>query len=137
MAEVIKKQRPVYRNIHVAQILRYRLPLAGKVSILNRVSGAMLFLALPLLLLPLLEKSLGSEISFDEFRTIVGSPYVKLILLVLLWGFLHHFCAGLRYLILDFGVGVEKQSSSKSARAVFIVSLTLTFILGLKLFGAF
>jgi succinate dehydrogenase / fumarate reductase cytochrome b subunit len=131
------KNRPVFRNIHVTQILRYRLPWAGKVSILHRVSGALLFLALPVVLLPLFELSLTSEISYDRFREVVGQWWVKLILFVLLWGYLHHFCAGLRYLLLDVHVGTEKESAQKSAMAVLAVSLGLTLLLGLKFFGVF
>jgi succinate dehydrogenase / fumarate reductase cytochrome b subunit len=131
------KNRPVFRNIHITQILRYRLPWAGKVSILHRVSGALLFLALPVLLLPLFELSLSSEISYDRFREVVGQWWVKLILFVLLWGYLHHFCAGLRYLLLDVHVGTEKESAQKSAMVVLAVSLGLTLLLGLKFFGVF
>ena len=141
MAEIsdknVAKARPVFRNIHVTQILRYRLPWAGKVSILHRVSGALLFLALPLVLLPLFDLSLTSEISFDRFREVVGQWWVKLILFVLLWGYLHHFCAGLRYLVLDVHVGTEKEAAQKSAIAVLAVSLGLTLLIGLKFFGVF
>ncbi len=141
MAEIsdknVAKARPVFRNIHATQILRYRLPWAGKVSILHRVSGAMLFLALPVILLPLFELSLTSELSFDRFREVVGQWWVKLILFVLLWGYLHHFCAGLRYLVLDVHIGTEKESAQKSAIAVLAVSLGLTLLIGLKFFGVF
>jgi succinate dehydrogenase / fumarate reductase cytochrome b subunit len=131
------KPRPVFRNIHITQILRYRLPWAGRVSILHRVSGALLFLALPVVLLPLFELSLTSEISYDRFRDVVGQWWVKLILFVLLWSYLHHFCAGLRYLVLDLHVGADKVSAQKSAIVVLAVSLGLTLLLGLKFFGVF
>lgn len=139
MAEAIikKKPRPEIRNIHVTQIIRYRLPLSGWLSILNRITGALLFLALPLVLLPLLDKSLTSELSFVEFRSAVASPLVKLLLLVLLWSFLHHMCAGVRYLALDLGIGLEKHKAIQSAAVSFGVSLALTFLIGLKLFGVF
>ncbi len=131
------KARPTYRNIHVTQILRYRLPWAGKVSILHRVSGALLFLALPLMLLPLFELSLTSELSFDIFRQVVGQWWVKLILFVLLWGYLHHFCAGMRYLLLDVHIGTKKEAAQKSAVMVLVISGALTALIGLKLFGVF
>ncbi|HEU4621067.1 MAG TPA: succinate dehydrogenase, cytochrome b556 subunit [Burkholderiaceae bacterium] len=137
MTEAVRKERPVYRNIHVFQIIRYRLPLSGKLSILHRISGALLFFAFPLVLLPLFEKSLTSELGWVEFRSAVGSPLLKLILLVLLWSYLHHFCAGIRYLLLDVHVGLQKRQAVKNAGVVFAVSLGLTFILGLKLFGVF
>lgn len=132
-----QKQRPVYRNIHVTQILRYRLPLAGQLSILHRVSGALLFLALPVILLPLFDRSISSEISFEEMKGLVSNPFVKLVLLGLIWSYMHHFCAGIRYLVLDLHVGTDKDSARKSAALSFAISLSLTAIFGLKLFGVF
>ncbi|HEY1059018.1 succinate dehydrogenase, cytochrome b556 subunit [Limnobacter humi] len=137
MSNTVAKKRPEYRNIHVTQILKYRLPLAGKLSILHRVSGAVMFLALPIILLPLFDKSLTSELSFEEMKALVGNPLVKVVLLGLIWSYMHHFCAGIRYLVLDMHVGTDKYAAAKSAGSVFAVSLTLTAIFGLKLFGVF
>jgi succinate dehydrogenase / fumarate reductase cytochrome b subunit len=137
MSNVAQKPRPVYRNIHVTQILRYRLPLAGQLSILHRVSGALLFLALPVILLPLFDRSISSEISFEEMKGLVTSPFVKLILLGLIWSYMHHFCAGIRYLVLDLHIGTDKVAAQKSAAISFAISLTLTTVFGLKLFGVF
>ncbi|WP_028313020.1 succinate dehydrogenase, cytochrome b556 subunit [Derxia gummosa] len=138
MAEATtSRQRPEFRNIHVSDISKYRLPLAGRLSILHRITGAMLFLALPVVLLPLFEKSLTSELSFEAYREIASGPIVKLILLVLSWGYLHHMCAGVRYLLLDLHVGIDKESSRKSAAAVFAVSIALTVLVALKIFGVF
>ncbi|WP_213344918.1 succinate dehydrogenase, cytochrome b556 subunit, partial [Bifidobacterium longum] len=81
MSNTVAKKRPEYRNIHVTQILKYRLPLAGKLSILHRVSGAVLFLALPVILLPLFDKSITSELTFLEMQSLVSSPLVKIVLL--------------------------------------------------------
>ncbi|CAN5217771.1 succinate dehydrogenase, cytochrome b556 subunit [soil metagenome] len=117
--------------------MAYRLPLPGKLSILHRVSGAAMFLALPVILLPLLDMSLTSEYSFDQFRAIADHWYVKVVFFGLLWSFLHHFCAGIRYLMLDRHIGLEKAAANRSALVVFIVSLALTVVLGLKLFGVF
>jgi succinate dehydrogenase / fumarate reductase cytochrome b subunit len=136
MSDSAAKPRPQFRNISVPQILSYRLPLAGKVSILHRISGALLFLGLPLVLLPLLAASVGSPESFASVASIVGHPIVKLILLVLIWGYLHHFCAGIRYLVLDLHMSIEKAQAQKSAGLVLGVSLALTVVFGLKLFGA-
>jgi succinate dehydrogenase / fumarate reductase cytochrome b subunit len=136
MSDSAAKPRPQFRNISIPQILSYRLPLAGKVSILHRISGALLFLGLPLVLLPLLAASVGSPESFASVASIVGHPIVKLILLVLIWGYLHHFCAGIRYLILDLHMSIEKAQAQKSAGVVLGVSLALTVVFGLKLFGA-
>src|SRR4051794_10481763 len=89
------RPRPVYRNLGLADLLRYRLPLPGIVSILHRISGALLFVFLWLLLW-LLQSSVGNH---DQFRALYGNPLVKLIVFVLLWSLLHHLCAGIRYLI--------------------------------------
>jgi succinate dehydrogenase / fumarate reductase cytochrome b subunit len=67
---------------------------------------------------------------------VTGNPIVKLILLALIWGYLHHFCAGIRYLVLDLHIGMDKVSAQKSAGMVLGVSLALTLVFGLKLFGA-
>ncbi|TEA78481.1 succinate dehydrogenase, cytochrome b556 subunit [Allopusillimonas ginsengisoli] len=135
MSDSATKPRPQYRNLSVPQILSYRLPLAAKSSILHRVSGALLFLCIPLVILPLFALSVTSPESFAEMREWVANPLFKLVLLALIWGFLHHFFAGIRYLILDLHIGNDKYSAQKSAGVVFGVSLGLTLVFGLKLFG--
>ena len=138
MADIAaRKARPQYRNIHVSQILSYRLPAAGIVSILHRISGALLFLLGIPFGLYLLQQSLTSEISFETYRAIVGSVIGKLVLLVLLWAFMHHSIAGIRYLLLDRHVGIQKEASRTSATAVLVVTGVLTLAVALKLFGAF
>ncbi len=132
----IKKDRPIFRNIGLAQLIQYRLPWAGKVSILHRISGAALFLMLPFLLY-LLDQSLASEISYQKFQAITGHPLVKIMILGLIWSFLHHFCAGIRYLLLDLEIGVEKVDANRSAIIVFLLGLALTAIVGLKLFDLY
>ncbi len=128
----ISKRRPKYLALH-----EIRLPLAGYASILHRVSGAGLFLMLPLLIW-LLQLSLGSsQDSAALFSAVTGNILVKLILLGLLWAFLHHFCMGIRILLIDIHVGVEKQQAHASAVAVMVVSLALTLVFGLKLLGVY
>ena len=136
MSEVAKKAKPQFRNIHIMQLRNYRLPLAGLISILHRVSGAMMFLLLPFILY-LLDQSLLSEGTFDYFKGIVDNWFVKLVILAVSWAFLHHFCAGIRHLIMDNHIGIEKNSSRQSAVGVFAVSLPLTALVALKLLGAF
>jgi succinate dehydrogenase / fumarate reductase, cytochrome b subunit len=130
------RKRPQFRNIHVSQIVSYSLPPAGMVSILHRISGAALFLFLPLLLW-LFDLSLISELSFARLTEIAGQWWMKLILLGLAWAFLHHLVAGIRYLVLDLHIGLDKGPSRSSALAVFAVSIPLTLIAGLRLFGVF
>ena len=129
--------RPQFRNIHVSQLFYYRLPLAGIVSILHRISGALLFLIGIPFVLYLLQQSITSEISFEKYRELTSHWFARLILLGLIWSYLHHFCAGIRYLVLDLHVGISKEQSHVSSIAVLVVSLVLTFLVALKLFGAF
>lgn len=136
MAESAVKPRKSFRNISVPQILSYRLPPAGQISILHRISGALLFLALPIIILPLFAMSFVSPAGFEAISVLASFTLVKLVLLVLIWGYLHHFCAGIRYLVLDLHVGLDKVSAQRSARMVLGVSLALTLVFGLKLFGA-
>lgn len=135
MSEIAKK-RPQFRNIHITQIAGYRLPLAGFISILHRVSGALMFLLLPFVLY-LLEQSLTSEGTFAQLKGIASHWYVKLVILALSWAYLHHFCAGLRHLVMDYHIGLDKNSARQSAVGVFAVSLPLAALVALKLFGAF
>jgi succinate dehydrogenase / fumarate reductase cytochrome b subunit len=126
MADAVSK-RPKYLNLR-----EIKLPLPGWVSILHRISGAGLFLMLPLLIW-LLGLSLRSPETFGTFTAIISHPLVKLLLLGLLWAYLHHFCMGIRILLLDMHIGIEKAQARASATAVLVVSLTLTVLLGAKL----
>jgi succinate dehydrogenase / fumarate reductase cytochrome b subunit len=136
MSEAVKKNRRQYGVMSFAQTVHYRLPLAGFVSILHRASGMLMFLLLPFVLY-LLDKSLTSEISFEYFKGFTSHWFVKLVILALVWAYLHHVGAGIRHLLMDVHVGVDKDSGRKSAVAVFVFSLTLTLLVALKLFGAF
>jgi succinate dehydrogenase / fumarate reductase cytochrome b subunit len=139
MSEAVTQGKQVKRQYGVMRLtdaLGYRLPLAGVVSILHRISGGLMFVLLPFVLY-LLDKSLLSEISFEQFRGFVSHWFVKLVILALVWAYLHHFCAGVRHLFMDFHVGLDKDSGRKSAVGVFAVSLPLTLLVALKLFGAF
>jgi succinate dehydrogenase / fumarate reductase cytochrome b subunit len=136
MAEAVKKPKPEFRNIGIGQLLKYRLPLAGRVSILHRASGAILFILLPFSLY-LLEQSLTSELSFDTLKGFVSGTIVKIIVLVVAWAFLFHFFAGLRFLLMDTHRAVSKQGGKNTALVVLILSTLLTLAVALKLFGVF
>ncbi|HTD91002.1 MAG TPA: succinate dehydrogenase, cytochrome b556 subunit [Burkholderiales bacterium] len=116
--------RPKYLNL-----MEIRLPLPAFVSILHRVSGALLFLMLPVLLC-LLSSSLESPPSFAIFKTWVGNPLVKIVLLGVLWAYLHHFCAGIRHLALDLHMGLDIETARAASYAVMGVSLVLTAVIG-------
>ena len=130
------KPRPEFRNIHISQILQYKLPPPGMVSIMHRISGAALFLTLPFILW-LFDLSLTSELSYTRLADFAGHWLVKLVLVGLAWAFLHHLIAGLRFHKLDLHVGVDKPAARTSALAVFAISLPLTLLAALKIFGAF
>lgn len=135
MSDQASRTRPIYRNVTILQILTYRLPPAAKTSILHRISGALLFLALPIIIVPLFGKTITSPESFASIADWLSHPLWKLILLVLIWGYLHHFCAGIRFLLLDNHIGNDREPSQRSGAIVIGVSLALTFIFALKLFG--
>ena len=129
--------KPRYTNINAVRDLpKYRLPLAGFVSILHRISGFILAAMLPVIAY-MLDLSLTSELSYERFISYFAPLWVKLLLLGVAWAFLHHLCAGVRHLLMDLHVGMEKDSAKNSAVAVFAVSLLLTAAIALKTFGVF
>jgi succinate dehydrogenase / fumarate reductase cytochrome b subunit len=138
MAEILTKPRREFKNIGLGQILfAYRLPLAGRTSILHRVSGVLLFVFLPFLLY-LFDQSLTSELSFEVFKGFLSNIVVKLITLVLAWAFLFHFCAGIRHLFMDTSHALTtKEKGKQTSIVVLVVSSVLTLAFALKLFGAF
>jgi succinate dehydrogenase / fumarate reductase cytochrome b subunit len=139
MAEPLK-QRPVYRNIHITQIMKYRLPPAGIVSILHRVSGVGMFLMMPFIIW-MFDNSLTSEISYEKFTSVFnagvgGLPgwFFKLIALGLIWAYLHHFIAGVRHLYMDMTHAVTREFGHNTAVVTLGLSVLLTVVLGYKLF---
>jgi succinate dehydrogenase / fumarate reductase cytochrome b subunit len=143
MTELAKK-RPEFRNINALRDLpTYRLPPAGWVSILHRVSGLLMFLLLPLIIW-LFDNSITSEISFAKFSAafnvglgFVPGWFMKLVALALIWGYLHHLIAGLRHLYMDVCHAVSKEFGKSSAIVTLALSLGLTAVLGAKLFGLY
>ena len=142
MTDSVKK-RPVYTNIHVTQIVSYRLPPAGIVSILHRISGLLMFLLLPFAVW-MLDKSLITEISIETFTNFfvagaAGIPgcFVNLVALGLIWGYLVHFIAGVRHLWMDATHSVSKAQGHNSALITLGLSTLLTLLLGAKLFGLY
>ena len=122
------KPRPVYLNL-----VQIRLPLPGMVSILHRISGALLFvLGIPVLLYAL-ERSLASPESFAALQMSMAHPLAKLVLITLVWAYLHHFCAGIRYLLIDAHVGDDLRPARQSSIIVLVASLALTLIVAVRL----
>ncbi|MFZ6813235.1 succinate dehydrogenase, cytochrome b556 subunit [Undibacterium sp. Rencai35W] len=135
MSEVVKA-KPRFGVMRLIDATGYRLPLAGFVSILHRASGMLMFLLMPFILY-LLDKSLTSELSFAVLKNFTSGVFVKLIILAISWAYLHHFCAGIRHLFMDLHIGLNKDSARKSAVGVLAISLPLTALVALKLFGVF
>jgi succinate dehydrogenase / fumarate reductase cytochrome b subunit len=143
MTELTKK-RPEFRNINaLSDLPSYRLPAAGIVSILHRISGAVMFLLLPFIIW-MFDTSVSSEISFAKFKAAfnVGlgfAPgwFVKLVALALIWAYLHHLIAGLRHVYMDVNHAVTKEFGKSSALFTLALSVGLTVILAAKLFGLY
>ena len=130
-------------NMRLIEALQYRLPLAGVVSILHRVSGMLMFFLLPFIVW-MFDASVTSEVSYDGFTSafVAGigplpGLFVKLVALALIWAYLHHAVAGVRHLWMDATHSVTKQQGHSSAVATFAISIVLTVALGAKLFGLF
>ena len=116
--------RPKYLNL-----LLIRMPLPAIVSIMHRISGAALFLALPLMLW-WLQQSLTSNRTFAEFQTLFSNPLVKLVVIALLWGYMHHLCAGIRHVVMDMHYGLELKTVRLTSMLVLGVSVALTAVIG-------
>jgi succinate dehydrogenase / fumarate reductase cytochrome b subunit len=124
----VVKPRPVYLNL-----LAIRQPVPAIVSILHRISGALLFLVgIPVLLWGV-QRSLASPDAFAQWKAAVAHPFAKLVLLLLAWAYIHHLLAGLRHLVLDLHVGVELASARRSAAIVFVLALLITLIVAVRL----
>jgi succinate dehydrogenase / fumarate reductase cytochrome b subunit len=137
MAEIAKKRPGSMRLIDATQ---YRLPAAGWVSILHRVSGVLMFALLPFVIW-MLDTSLTSEISYGVFRDAMSGGigifpgwFLKLLALALIWAYLHHFIAGVRHVWMDVTHSVSKEFGANSAVFTLAVSILLTLALGYKLF---
>ena len=148
MTELATPPRPPrreFRNINAfTDLTTYRLPPAGIVSILHRVSGVIMFLLLPFIIW-MFDTSISSDISYARFKAAFNSGLgfvpgvlVKLVALALIWAYLHHFIAGLRHLWMDVShAAVTKEFGQTSALVTLALSIGLTVVLGLKLFGAY
>jgi succinate dehydrogenase / fumarate reductase cytochrome b subunit len=143
MTELAKK-RPEFRNINaLVDLPTYRLPAAGFVSILHRISGLVMFLLLPFVVW-MFDTSVSSEISFAKFKAafnvgvgFVPGILVQLVALVLIWAYLHHLIAGVRHIYMDAHHAVSKEFGKSSAVVTLVLSLGLTAALGAKLFGLY
>lgn len=141
MTTPMSKPRP--GPMKLIDATQYRLPLAAKVSILHRVSGIIMFVLMPFIIW-LFDTSLSSEVSYERFTAAfsvgigpVPAVLVKLVVLALIWSYLHHLVAGLRHIWMDATHSVTKAQGHSSAVFTFVVSIVLTVALGAKLFGLY
>jgi succinate dehydrogenase / fumarate reductase cytochrome b subunit len=127
-----KKIRPKYLSLP-ALLFEIRLPVPGWVSILHRISGALLFFPFAAWLLYMLDTSLGSERGFQYIKDqYLQLPLVKLGVLVFIWSYCHHFCAGIRYLFLDLDKGVDLKTARLTSWIVIAAGLALTAWFGAR-----
>ena len=128
-----KKPRPKYLSL-TALLFEIRMPVPAWVSILHRISGALLVVPLAAWLLYLLDASLASEQGFARIKDVYLKMLpVKVGLLLFVWAYCHHFCAGIRFLLLDLNRGIELRQARASSVVVLVVSLALTAVFGAKL----
>jgi len=143
MTEAARK-RPEFRNINaLSDLPSYRLPAAGWVSILHRVSGALMFLLMPFIIW-MFDSSITSEISFAKFAAafnvglgFIPGWFMKMVALAIIWAYLHHSIAGIRHLYMDTFHAVTKEFGKSSAVVTLVLSLGLTVVLAAKLFGLY
>jgi len=112
-------KRPVYLNL-----FKIRLPTTGIVSFAHRVSGVLLFLAIPFSIY-LLDLAVTSKQGFEQNIQLLQQPILQVFLLLLVWALVHHFLAGIRYLLLDFDIGIDKAGSNISAWIVIIAEVCI------------
>lgn len=128
-----KKARPKYLSLP-ALLFEIRLPLPGWISILHRISGLLLFFPLAAWLLYLLDASLASDQGFERVRShYLQLPVVKLALLLFVWAYAHHFCAGIRFLFLDIDKGLDLRTARLTSALVLLVSLAVTAVVAVKI----
>ena len=119
----IKDNRPKYLNL-----LKIRLPITGIASINHRISGLLLFLAIPFSLY-LLQLSLKNKNGFDEVLNCLSSPFIKLALVLLTWSFVHHLFAGFRFLLIDQNIGISLPAARKTAWFVVFAAVIVTLVI--------
>ena len=121
------KPRPKHLNL-----FQISQPIPAIVSILHRLSGALLFLFVWLFLWGV-QHSLKSPEAFDAVRDTIEQPFVKILVIALAWAYFHHFFAGLRHLALDAHIGNALPKARAMAWAALVISLALTAMVGVLL----
>jgi len=121
--------RPFFLNL-----LQIRLPVAGVMSFIHRVSGVLMVLAVPLLIW-ILERSLANPDGFAQTRVILHTPIGQIGLILSMWALMHHLLAGIRFLLIDVDLGVRKPAYRITAFFVLTMSPLIAYLLALQLLG--
>ena len=127
-----KKPRPKYLSLS-ALLFEIRLPITAWCSGMHRISGAILILPFTAWLLYLLDTSLATEQGYNHVRSYMAMPIAKLGLLVFVWAYAHHFCAGIRALLLDLNKGIDIRHARISSYVVFVISIAITLYFGWRI----
>ena len=122
------KPRPVYLNLFAI-----RQPVPAIVSILHRISGALLFLVGIPLLLWVVQRSLASADAWAQMRGTLSTPLAKLVMITLAWAYFHHFIAGIRHLLMDMHWGMDLKSARQSSAVTIVLAILLTLAVAVKL----
>ena len=120
--------RPKYVDVNLLH-----LPIPGLVSIFHRVTGVVMFFFLIPALLFVLQYTVGSEDGFNQWKSYFAQPLVKMVFLGFVWAYMHHFFAGIRYLLLDVHIGVDLASARLSAKIVLGAGLVATILIGARI----
>jgi succinate dehydrogenase / fumarate reductase cytochrome b subunit len=120
--------RPKYVDVNMLH-----LPVPGLVSIFHRVTGVVMFVFLIPALLYVLQCTVGSEAGFNQWKSFFSEPLVKVIFLGFVWAYMHHFFAGIRYLLLDLHIGVALEAARFSAKLVLALGLLATIAIGVRI----
>lgn len=123
----VKNKRPVYLDV-----TKYKFPNTAIVSILHRVSGVVLFLFVPFLLLAL-DKSVSSGEEFTGLIHTLEMPVMKIVTFLFLASLIFHLVAGTRHLLMDMGIGETHRGGRLGANLVFIISGILILAAGVWL----
>lgn len=118
----VKKPAPKFLNLFVI-----KLPPSGIVSIAHRVSGVLMFVSIPLIAY-LFALSLESQQGFQQAQAWLASPPALILTVLLVWSFSHHLLAGIRHLLLDIDIGVQRSQARTSAWLVNLGALLLTVL---------
>ena len=122
MADVKRVERPLSPHLQI-----YRKQLTAVTSILTRITGNGLIVAVVLAVWWLLAAATGPEY-FALANAVVTSWFGDLIFAGSAWAVWYHYLAGLRHLYFDAGKGLDIETAQKLGGGIIIGSVVLTVI---------